>query len=83
VENSLFYWKGAEGKEVDFVFRIRDRFLPVEIKYQSSISTGDIQGLISFRNLCPSFKGLLLTKDKFDDSMSVLAVPVSNFLMLL
>jgi hypothetical protein len=62
--DSIFTWKGTSGYEVDFV-AARDRakrhknLLPVEVKYQNSISEWDWQTLLrSFGD------GVLVTKEK-------------------
>lgn len=34
----VFYWRSTKGKEVDFVALCGDRFLPVEVKFQSVIT---------------------------------------------
>jgi predicted AAA+ superfamily ATPase len=62
--DAVFTWKGAGGHEIDFV-AATDRMhghkqvLPVEVKYQNSISEWD------WKPLEKSFgKGMLVTKEK-------------------
>ncbi len=70
--------RSAGGREVDFVIRLAERILPVEVKYRSSISGYDREAV---RRAFGS--GLLLTRSETYLSGPVRAVPAALFLWLL
>ncbi len=44
----VFYWKSKKKREVDFVVRSDDIFIPIELKYQSKIRRDDLYGIFDF-----------------------------------
>ncbi|OIO26299.1 hypothetical protein AUJ14_02175 [Candidatus Micrarchaeota archaeon CG1_02_55_22] len=70
--NSVFYVKNAAGETIDFIVRLPEGFLPVEVKYQSTISNSD------YRNLKKFGKGILATKDKLalGDEHPAIPIPI-------
>ena len=79
--NRLFYWKSASN-EVDFVLRFEEAYLPIEVKYTSSLSRRDINGLYSFTRPNSGQKGLVLTKDLLRADEDIVALPAFLFLTL-
>ena len=73
--NFVFYVKNAAGETIDFIARLPNGFLPVEVKYQNSISNAD------FRNLKKFDKGILATKDDLSVGSAYPAIPVSLLLL--
>jgi len=75
---SLFYWRSHQGNEVDFLSVFRSEKIPVEVKYQQTITGSD---KLVIRN---SFgKGLLLSRESLDLDDPVRVIPVPLFLWLL
>ncbi len=77
VSNSLFYYRTNKGESVDYVVRLGEELIPVEVKYQSKIGSND------FKNLRRFDKGLLVTKNYLDLENKYRAIPLSLFLMLI
>jgi len=76
--SSIFYWRSARGKEIDFVVIWNDKEVPIEVKYQSRIIPND------YTTIKRSFdEGLVLTRDAFFQDDTVIGLPVSCFLYLL
>ena len=75
---SVFYWRSSKGKEVDFVVLHEERFLPVEVKFQSIISRSD------YSTMKRTFgRGILVTKNTFFRDNQILGIPAPVFLLLL
>ncbi|MEA2089231.1 MAG: ATP-binding protein [Thermoproteota archaeon] len=78
----LFYWQSKKKREVDFVTKLEDAFLPIELKYQSSIQRNDAYGIIDFVKGGKTHKGIIVTKDAFVQGRSYIGIPVSIFLLM-
>lgn len=79
------YWK--EGKdEVDLVVMVKDQIAPIEVKYRSEITSGDIKGLLSFMGAYKLRRGIVVTKDLLEnrkvDGKEIFFIPVWLFLLL-
>ncbi len=75
--NAVFYVKNASGETIDFIVRLPDLFLPVEVKYQNQIVPKDYKNLKKFE------KGVLVSKDELSIGFSHPAIPVSLFLLFI
>ena len=76
-QEAVLYWrKKGTDREVDFVMRHRGEMLPMEVKYQPVIRSGDLDPLYTFR------RGLLLSAGHLEARGSYSIVPVELFLML-
>jgi predicted AAA+ superfamily ATPase len=74
----VFYWRSTKGKEVDFVVLCQDKFLPVEVKFQSIITRSD------YSTMKRTFgKGIIVTKDSFFCDDQILGIPAPVFSLLL
>ena len=74
---SVFYWRSSKGKEVDFVALHGAGFLPVEVKFQSTISRSD------YSTMKRTFgRGILVTKDTFFRDNQIVGIPAPVFLLL-
>jgi len=62
-EATINYWRTIAKAEVDFVLRIKDEIIPVEVKYQSFKVPKVSRGLRSFIKTYKVKKGLVVTKD--------------------
>ena len=78
VPQALFYWRSSAGREIDFLVGRAPTKLPVEVKYQQSITGRDT---LVIRQSFGS--GILLSRNTLDLSGPVKIVPVSLFLWLL
>lgn len=73
--NSVFYSRTKKGEMVDFIVRIADKFLPVEVKYQNQINSEDYGSIKKFRH------GILATKNTTASAGNYVAVPLPILLL--
>ena len=95
VFNALRKWKGTlqidyyrttAGREVDFIMHTRPSvYLPVEVKYQETLSARDSRGIERFVEQYPSHAPLLITKTKqhFRKVGRCLWLPLIPFLLMM
>ncbi len=81
--NKVYYWKGALGKEVDFVLKLNGNYLPIEVKYQNDIGRSDLQGLHSFIKGGQCYRGIAITKNTLKVEEDLTLIPYYLFLMLI
>lgn len=62
-EAMINYWRTIAKAEVDFVLRIKDEVIPVEVKYQTFRAPKVSRGLRSFIKTYKTEKALVVTKD--------------------
>ena len=85
--NSLFHWRyakyGAE-REVDYIFHggIGPE-LPIEVKFQNSITVRDIDGIVNFKKQTGVENALLLSKNKLEINRECVIIPTAMFLLLI
>ncbi len=74
---ALFFWKKkGSGREVDLVARVPSGFRPVEVKYQTRVTSGDMVPLKSFKG------GLVVSRDTLEARSGRAIVPLEVFLVL-
>jgi predicted AAA+ superfamily ATPase len=78
----LFYWESSKKREVDFVAKLGDDFLPIELKYQPKVRRSDVFGIIDFGKGGSSRKGVMITKDTWARRTTHVEIPASIFLLL-
>ncbi|MDI6847556.1 MAG: ATP-binding protein [Candidatus Bathyarchaeia archaeon] len=78
----LFYWESSKKREVDFVAKLENAFLPIELKYKPVIHRNDVYGIIDFMKGGKSHKGIILTDDALVEGRNYLGIPVSIFLLV-
>ncbi len=82
-KHEIYYWKNHN--EVDFIVKIDNEILPVEVKYQNEITGGDLKGLVKFMESYGADRGMVITKDLLDrksvDGREVILVPAWLFLL--
>jgi hypothetical protein len=78
----LFYWESNKKREVDFVARLGNAFLPIELKYQSAFHRNDVYGIIDFMKGGKSSKGIIITKDALVEGRNHVGIPASLFLLI-
>ena len=76
-QEAVLYWrKKGTDREVDFVIRHKGALLPLEVKHQPVIRSGDLDPLYTFR------RGLLLSAGHLEARGRYSIVPVELFLVL-
>ena len=81
---SLYCWRTAEGKEVDFVIYDEHDFIALEVKNAARLDVRDFAGLKSFAADYPEARTVLLYRGDVQYLRGgVLVVPVSNYLKAL
>ena len=82
MKTSYFREKG----EVDIILHSIDTLVPIEVKYQSSISKSDFKTLVSFMEGEKIHKGILITRDLLDrqeiKGKDIRMIPAWLFLMV-
>ena len=82
------YYRAGSGREVDFIVHTRpSRYLPVEVKYQETLSPQDQVGVEHFvaRHKDNSQTPIMITKNKedFGPRGSCLLLPLVHFLLMM
>ncbi|MDR0459932.1 MAG: ATP-binding protein [Nitrososphaerota archaeon] len=81
--NSAYYWRDSSGREVDFVVKLEDKYLPVEVKYQNIINRSDTHALHTFMRGGRSHRGLVVTKNSLQAGKDIVQIPCYLLLMLI
>jgi predicted AAA+ superfamily ATPase len=80
--NFVFYWTN-KNKEVDFVIRMSNQFLPIEVKYSDNIGKSDARGIEHFIKTGNSFPcGIITSKNRLEIGKNYVIVPLGIFLLL-
>jgi hypothetical protein len=80
----IYYWKYENQKEVDFILNNGIGLeLPIEVRFQNSITNRDLDGLINFKRFTGVKNALLITKDQLDVTSECVKIPAAMFLMLI
>ena len=83
-DKSLYYWRTANGDEVDFVVYTERAFVAIEVKHTARPNKADFAGLRLFGKDYPQARRILLYRGqerRFEDD--ILVLPVDDFLMSL
>ena len=79
--SSLYCWRTAEGKEVDFVIYDSCDFVAIEVKNAARLDARDFAGLKAFQSDYPEARTVLLYRGETQYMHgSVLVVPAGNYL---
>ncbi len=77
----LSFYRDAQKREVDFISN-----LPIEVKYQSSITSADAQNLLYYMRAAKKGTGIIVTKNLFDekeiDGKKIVFIPLDMFLLI-
>jgi len=84
------YWRAQRGKEVDFVIETGKGIIPIEVKYQSSVSRSDFSGILAFSRIVDVDFAIMVTAEKEgvselnsgEKSLKVIQIPLWKFLLL-
>jgi len=80
----LWYWRDKKNCEIDFVFCPEwTDWVPIEVKYQKTISQSDLKGMTSFLGSSTATRGLIITRDKWKIESAWTRIPVHFLLMLI
>ncbi|MFQ6129063.1 MAG: ATP-binding protein [Thermoplasmata archaeon] len=77
----LFYWNDRVA-EVDMIMELFGKPVPVEVKYRSSVTTGDVRGVQRFMVAHDSPLGLVITRDDFSSTEKIVLLPLWFFLLM-
>ena len=78
---SLYCWRTAEGKEVDFVIYDGNDFVALEVKNTARLDSRDFAGLKAFQSDYPEARAVLLYRGETQYMHgNVLVVPVAKYL---
>jgi len=83
VEYHVFYWLGREGNEVDGILRIPTGVLPVEVKYQSKVTSDDLNSVYAFLKSGRASRAIVATREELEVRGSLTLIPASILLTLL
>ncbi len=75
--NSVMYVRNVRGETVDFIVRLGEEFLPVEVKYQNQIGSDDYNAIRKFK------RGIIATKKTFEVKGNYCAIPVPILLLFI
>ncbi len=81
-QNFLFYWKDKNNREVDFVIKTDDKYIPIEVKYREN-DNGDYKGMNSFLRITKHKYGIVLTKNTLKIEKNLVKIPIYLFLLLI
>lgn len=59
-----FFWRDSGGNEVDLVLERGRKAVPVEVKYQTRVTTGDAKGLVRFCETHDAMDPVMVTRDQ-------------------
>lgn len=79
---NVFYWKGKKH-EVDFILKMDGEYLPIEVKYKTSIDRSDFQGLFSFADIKSRYHGIVITRNTLEIKNDITLIPAHLFLFLI
>ncbi|MFH1588018.1 MAG: ATP-binding protein [Candidatus Diapherotrites archaeon] len=75
--NMVFYVRTAKGEAIDFIVRLENEFIPVEIKYQNQINSHDFNAIKKFRH------GIIASKKTFEADGRHIAIPLPLLLQFI
>lgn len=81
--NKVTYWQSKRIREVDFIVRVNDNFLPIEVKCKSDFNRTDLFGLYGFMKGGSSYRGIVITKDLLKTKGGIAFIPNYLFLTLI
>jgi len=80
--DKAFYWRSKRKRELDFVIRFQNEYLPIELKYKRSLSRKDTYEVLDFLKTGTSINGIILSDDVYRFKKSYAILPVYLFLLL-
>lgn len=80
MSSELFYWNNKKGQEVDIVFDLFGKRVPIEVMYWKDIKSADLSGLYSFKEEYDTEINLVVTQDTLSLDDGIIKVPLWVFL---
>jgi len=84
LSEKVSFWRTPQKEEVDIILGL-ENFLPIEVKYQNQITSGDLKNLLKFMGIFKLKRGILITKNLFEersiDGKIIQLVPAWLFLL--
>ena len=59
----IFYWTDQNKNEVDIILTIKNKVIPIEVKYSNDISKKELKGLLNFMDTYNIKEGIVITRD--------------------
>lgn len=82
--NHVFHWRYGKNEEVDYVLNDgADLELPIEVKFQNTITNRDLDGIINFKKSTDAKSGIIVSKDIMDVNSECVIIPAPIFLLLI
>jgi hypothetical protein len=78
----VMFWRSKEDREVDFVIANNSKVIPMEVKFQDSVSRENLYPLADFRKVSSTRGGIVVSKDLLEKRDGYSIVPASIFLLL-
>ncbi len=79
--NEIFYWE-PHNSEIDFIANMGPQLLPVESKFRTDIPSQSLRNVSQFAKN-HNLRGLIITKNDFQEYENTVLVPASIFLSLI
>lgn len=83
----LYFYRDKENYEVDAILKIRNKIIPIEVKYKNKMASSDLKGILKVMEKFKTKKGIILTKNVLRktkrDNKEILYIPVWIFLLSL
>ena len=81
--NHIFHWRYSNDKEVDFILKVNDMEIPIEVKYQKTIGVRDMDGLFNFKRRTGVKNAILISKNHLEEHQDYVKIPAGLFLLLI
>lgn len=57
--SNLYFWRDKTGHEIDCIYELADRLIPIEIKASKTLSTDYFKSLLYFQNISQQNQGVV------------------------
>jgi predicted AAA+ superfamily ATPase len=83
--SSVFFWTNGNRREVDFIIRLNDKCMPIEVKYSDSISSDDATPMFDFFNAAPQVhkSGIITSIKVLEPRRRYTIIPLCILLLLI
>jgi predicted AAA+ superfamily ATPase len=86
LDRKILFYRDPQKREVDFIFEHSAKSIyPIEVKYQSSITSSDLSSILYYMKQFKRDKGIIVTKDLLDerkiDGKTLIFIPLDLFLL--
>jgi len=83
--SSVFYWTNEKQQEVDFIIRLKGKYMPIEVRYSDSISNDDAKPMSDFFRATPQAhkSGVITSINVLDSRRRYTVIPLCILLLLI